>query len=691
MREYEQGESLRRVHWPTTARRGRLMVKELEDSPRESLVVVLDCDPAGDAGTSPESSFDAAVRAAGSILRAHVARGRRSGLVTTAQADCVTSASSLDGEFGAVAERARRGDGRAQPAISPASSSGRRGASTTRAELVVVTATQSPAAARRLLDLASAPRGRRRVDRRAELRGPADQGGARRSLQLVRGRNPDRGRAPRGRSRDGARSAARGGACEWLARPPGRSPPRRFRPLRSSCRGVASRTRGCRESSCWWRRSRCCPLSRAGLPARVGSPPAPHWRPRRGSCSAPSPGSSCRIADERVLGPLLDAFGTGRRRLLRRRAARSTRLGDRRCTACSALAVFGFVAAIALLVAARQPLAAAAVTIAGAGWPATLLDDAAVAVGTLALAGALSIALVLRARSLRTLVGGLVVAALVVGGAAWVSSATSFTREAVVDWQSWNVRGPAPRALGVRFVWEARVRRDRLPADDDRGSAHHRRRTARSTGGRRRSTSSSRIAGSRTRPSSSRGGRVDGSSSTTSRLRRRARREHLARAARRGEGARGRPARRSRHAGVGRRAVPGNALHLRGRNGARAEDAADEARGTRSGATSRIPPPAGAPAGAGPVSAGGASVSRALGAGAAALRSAGPGATRGRDPRRPVLCRSRRVQAALRARAPPHAGREVPVRRRAGARVVAPAARRVRLRRAAAGERPARR
>jgi hypothetical protein len=85
-----------------------------------------------------------------------------------------------------------------------------------------------------------------------------------------------------------------------------------------------------------------------------------------------------------------------------------------------------------------------------------LLDDAAVAVGTLALAGALSIALVLRARSARTLAGGLAVAAVVVGGAAWVSSATSFTREAVVDWQAWNVRGPAPRALGVRFVWEAR-------------------------------------------------------------------------------------------------------------------------------------------------------------------------------------------------------------------------------------------
>src|SRR6185436_1259840 len=69
--------------------------------------------------------------------------------------------------------------------------------------------------------------------------------------------------------------------------------------------------------------------------------------------------------DERVLGPLFDAFGQG--------------VGDYYAIVVPfdpgrrpemhgvlALAVFGFVAAIALLVAARQPLAAAAVTIAGA-------------------------------------------------------------------------------------------------------------------------------------------------------------------------------------------------------------------------------------------------------------------------------------------------------------------------------------
>ncbi len=154
VREYEQGESLRRVHWPTTARRGRLMVKELEDSPRESLVVLLDCDPAGDAGTSPESSFDAAVRAAGSILRAHVARGRRSGLVTTAQADCVTPASSLDGEFGSVLSALAAV--RASAACDLARFLERPPRGVDHApELVVVTATRSPAAARRLLELAS--------------------------------------------------------------------------------------------------------------------------------------------------------------------------------------------------------------------------------------------------------------------------------------------------------------------------------------------------------------------------------------------------------------------------------------------------------------------------------------------------------------------------------------------------------
>jgi uncharacterized protein (DUF58 family) len=77
VRDYQQGESLRRVHWPSTARRGALMVKELEDSPRDEVAVLLDGDTAAVVGSPPDSSFDTAVRAAGSILLAQIRRGRR--------------------------------------------------------------------------------------------------------------------------------------------------------------------------------------------------------------------------------------------------------------------------------------------------------------------------------------------------------------------------------------------------------------------------------------------------------------------------------------------------------------------------------------------------------------------------------------------------------------------------------------
>lgn len=77
VREHQRGESLRAVHWRSTARRGQLMVKELEDAPRDEVVVLLDGVP---------EEFDVAVRAAGSILQAHVRRGRRCVLVVNSAA-----------------------------------------------------------------------------------------------------------------------------------------------------------------------------------------------------------------------------------------------------------------------------------------------------------------------------------------------------------------------------------------------------------------------------------------------------------------------------------------------------------------------------------------------------------------------------------------------------------------------------
>jgi uncharacterized protein (DUF58 family) len=87
VREYQSGESLRRVHWPSTARRQQLMVKELEDSPRDEIVVVLDAQAGHGSGTPPDSSFDAQVRAAGSLLWAHARRGRNARLLVTHDLD----------------------------------------------------------------------------------------------------------------------------------------------------------------------------------------------------------------------------------------------------------------------------------------------------------------------------------------------------------------------------------------------------------------------------------------------------------------------------------------------------------------------------------------------------------------------------------------------------------------------------
>ncbi len=81
VREYQQGESLRKVHWPTTARRGELMVKDFDDAARDEIAVILDAQAGLEVGTPPTSSFELQVRAAGSILQSHVHAGRRAVLV----------------------------------------------------------------------------------------------------------------------------------------------------------------------------------------------------------------------------------------------------------------------------------------------------------------------------------------------------------------------------------------------------------------------------------------------------------------------------------------------------------------------------------------------------------------------------------------------------------------------------------
>ena len=102
VREYQQGESLRKVHWPTTARLGRLMAKDLRDAPRDDVVVLLQCESATVAGPRGDSSFDAQVRAAGGLVRTLVGRGRAAALVLGTRKTEVVRVTSLDSDWDAA-------------------------------------------------------------------------------------------------------------------------------------------------------------------------------------------------------------------------------------------------------------------------------------------------------------------------------------------------------------------------------------------------------------------------------------------------------------------------------------------------------------------------------------------------------------------------------------------------------------
>ncbi|MGH3321364.1 MAG: DUF58 domain-containing protein [Streptosporangiaceae bacterium] len=72
-REYRQGDDLRRVHWPSTAHCGELMVRREEQHWQSRCVMLLDSRRAAHRGEGPGSSFEWAVSVAASV-GAHLAR-----------------------------------------------------------------------------------------------------------------------------------------------------------------------------------------------------------------------------------------------------------------------------------------------------------------------------------------------------------------------------------------------------------------------------------------------------------------------------------------------------------------------------------------------------------------------------------------------------------------------------------------
>ena len=115
--------------------------------------------------------------------------------------------------------------------------------------------------------------------------------------------------------------------------------------------------------------------------------------------------------------------------------------------------LFLFALGLTLFVAARKPLAAALVLLAGAGWPATLLGPSrGIAMGAAILGALLVVFAGLGSRRLPAL--ALPLAAAVVIAAIVVGSATA-ARHGLVRWQSWNLAHIAGGPTDIGFVWNA--------------------------------------------------------------------------------------------------------------------------------------------------------------------------------------------------------------------------------------------
>ena len=74
-REYRQGDSLRHIHWPSTARHDRLIVKEFEVRASTETTLLLDLHRESDLGEERESTLEYGVRIAASIAGYALERG----------------------------------------------------------------------------------------------------------------------------------------------------------------------------------------------------------------------------------------------------------------------------------------------------------------------------------------------------------------------------------------------------------------------------------------------------------------------------------------------------------------------------------------------------------------------------------------------------------------------------------------
>jgi uncharacterized protein (DUF58 family) len=96
IRSYRDGDDLRRIHWPATAKTGELMVRQEDRPARRRAVVVLDSRASGHKGTGATSSLEWAVTAAASITAHLCEEGYAVHLITDETADDGRAGSAIE-------------------------------------------------------------------------------------------------------------------------------------------------------------------------------------------------------------------------------------------------------------------------------------------------------------------------------------------------------------------------------------------------------------------------------------------------------------------------------------------------------------------------------------------------------------------------------------------------------------------
>jgi transglutaminase-like putative cysteine protease len=117
---------------------------------------------------------------------------------------------------------------------------------------------------------------------------------------------------------------------------------------------------------------------------------------------------------------------------------------------------FAFAAGVALAASFQRPLAAVAVFIVGATWPATLLVNGRDLLrGAIILAVSLFLLAALRENPLRTLGRAPLLGGVLVAAALAAATQPAVAKSEFLHWQTWKPISRPPESVGVQYVWDA--------------------------------------------------------------------------------------------------------------------------------------------------------------------------------------------------------------------------------------------